>query len=438
MISIKPAGHFGRPVPETRLTRYLRQGLPEGPEGPEAVPSWGVDLREIEDEVIVVPEPDLALLTNGQVYDSGAYGAYPGMWYYLLDPEFTEGADFTCSMRFDGTEFPSNIEINWSVPDAAPDLAGVYGYLAVYRGNYDGGRPPVPTTPCQVGNLTGFTEAFDLVITEAGGEFVVLNEFYLTNTAGAENDKAYEIAHWLHAPAATIAYFDAAEQIGTFTDPRGRAWDVANLGPNPAGADYIVFLLASRADLLSGTIDKRVALDWLVAQGVIGNHLWVNGTAIGIEPVTGAGQAVLVSYDAVFVGDGAVISTPVEMITNGAFDTEDDWTGLWYSGKSYDYGEQRMVFDATPAYDGIAQTLASAPEAGKLYDLTYTITRTAGSIMPRLVGGTNRNGAERSASGTYTERIQANTGNTTFEFLPLDDGFTGTLDNVSLIGPYDA
>lgn len=57
MISVKPAGHFGRPVPETRLTRYLRQGLPEGPEGPEAVPSWDVDLREIEDEVIAPPDP---------------------------------------------------------------------------------------------------------------------------------------------------------------------------------------------------------------------------------------------------------------------------------------------------------------------------------------------------------------------------------------------
>lgn len=376
-------------------------------------------------------------LTEGQGYTAGPYGAFPAMWYKGIDPTFNEGDEFTCSIVLEPEDFPSNVEINWSVPGTPPASAGVYGYLAVYLGNYDGGRPPTATTPWQVGNLTSFTETFALTIPASGTNFIVLNEFYLTNASGAENDKAFEIAHWLHAPSATIAYFDAATQIGTFTDPQSRVWDVANFGPNPMGADYIVFLLDSRANLLSGTIDKKAALDWLVTQGVIQNHLWINGTAIGIEPVTGSGSATLNSYSVDFAGSGAEIPMAVDLITNGDFDTEDNWTGLWYSGKSYDYGAQRIVFDATPAYDGIAQTLATAPVAGKEYQLTYTITRTAGSILPRLSGGTNRNGAERSASGTYTERLLANTGNTTFEFLPMDNGFTGTIDNVSLIGPFD-
>lgn len=381
------------------------------------------------------PVDNRVTLTEGQGYTAGAYGAYPAMWYKSVDPTFNEGDEFTCSMRVTPGDFPNNVEINWSVPATPPASAGVYGYLTVYRGNYDGGRPPTATTPWQVGNLTSFTETFSLTI-PTGTDFVVLNEFYLTNAAGAENDKAFEIAHWLHAPAASLTAFNAAPQIGTFTDPQGRAWDVANFGPNPAGADYIVFLLDSRADLLSGSIDKRAALNWLVTQGVIGTHLWVNGTAIGIEPVTGAGQAVVSAYDVAFAGSGAEIAAPVEpvdLIVNGDFDTEDNWIGLWYSGKSYDYGAQRAVFDATPAYDGISQTLAAPLTAGEYYTLSYTLTRTAGSILPRLTGGTNRNGIERSASGTYTETLLANSGNNAVEFLPMDNGFSGTIDNVSLI-----
>lgn len=43
MISIKPAGYWGREVPAERLARYLRQGLPSAPEGPVAPTAWGVE-----------------------------------------------------------------------------------------------------------------------------------------------------------------------------------------------------------------------------------------------------------------------------------------------------------------------------------------------------------------------------------------------------------
>ena len=387
---------------------------------------------------VAPPVDNRVTLTEGQEYTAGAYGAFPAMWYKSVDPTFNEGDEFTCSMKITPGDFPNNVEINWSVPGTPPASAGVYGYLAVYRGNYDGGEPPTATTPWQVGNLTAFTETFALTIPASGTNFVVLNEFYLTNTAGAENDKAFEIGHWLHAPAASITAFDGATQLGQYTDAQSRVWDVANFGPNPMGADYIVFLLDSRANLLSGTIDKKAALDWLVTQGVIQNHLWINGTAIGVEPVTGSGSATLNSYSVAFAGSGAEIPMAVDLITNGDFDTEDNWTGLWYSGKSYDYGEQRMVFDATPAYDGISQTLAAPLVAGKLYDVEYTITRTAGAFRARFLGGTNVTGVERTASGTYTERLTAASGNNVLSLIPSDAGFTGTLDNVSLIGPYDA
>lgn len=43
MISIKPAGYWGRKVPAERLARYLRSGLPTKPEGPGAVSGWSAE-----------------------------------------------------------------------------------------------------------------------------------------------------------------------------------------------------------------------------------------------------------------------------------------------------------------------------------------------------------------------------------------------------------
>jgi hypothetical protein len=79
--------------------------------------------------------------------------------------------------------------------------------------------------------------------------------------------------------------------------------------------------------------------------------------------------------------------------------------------------------------DAIAQSFAAT--AGKFYRLGLTVSdRTAGSLTPRLTGGSIRAGTAITAGGTYSDRIQAVTGNDTLEFL-ADAGFDGTLDEVT-------
>lgn len=69
--------------------------------------------------------------------------------------------------------------------------------------------------------------------------------------------------------------------------------------------------------------------------------------------------------------------------------------------------------------------------AGKLYQLSYTMTRTADTLTPRFTGGTTVSTTARSASGTYTEIIAAVAGNTTLEFS-ASATFAGSIKSVSL------
>lgn len=64
----------------------------------------------------------------------------------------------------------------------------------------------------------------------------------------------------------------------------------------------------------------------------------------------------------------------------------------------------------TGAADAISQPFETT--AGKYYRLGYTVSgTTAGSLTPRLTGGSDRPGTAIIADGTYSDRIQAVSGN---------------------------
>lgn len=67
--------------------------------------------------------------------------------------------------------------------------------------------------------------------------------------------------------------------------------------------------------------------------------------------------------------------------------------------------------------------------AGATYEVTYTLTRTVGTLRPRLSGGTNVLGTLRSTNGTFTENIVAVEGNNTLDMIS-DAASDDVLDNV--------
>lgn len=108
-------------------------------------------------------------------------------------------------------------------------------------------------------------------------------------------------------------------------------------------------------------------------------------------------------------------------VTNGAFATDTGWT------KGTGWTIAAGVATATGAIStALSQTAGIAVIPSEAYVLTYTVTRSAGGIIPSI-GGTA--GVERTASGTYTEVISCGTTQT---LAFTGNAFTGTLDNISI------
>jgi len=118
----------------------------------------------------------------------------------------------------------------------------------------------------------------------------------------------------------------------------------------------------------------------------------------------------------VFVDSG----TPT-VITNGDFATDTIWT------KGAGWTIAAGVATATGAIStAISQNATITLVAGQAYSVTYTITRSAGGLIPSIGG---QNGTERTVSGTYRETIIAGS---TQVIAFSGNAFTGTLDAVTV------
>lgn len=113
-----------------------------------------------------------------------------------------------------------------------------------------------------------------------------------------------------------------------------------------------------------------------------------------------------------------------ELLTNGRFTADTDWT------KGTGWTISAPIATKTA---GSAAVLSQSVTltAGQTYQLSYTMTRSAGSLTPRFTGGTTASAPARSASGSYNEVIVAVSGNVTIEFS-ADAAFAGTVKSVTL------
>jgi len=110
-----------------------------------------------------------------------------------------------------------------------------------------------------------------------------------------------------------------------------------------------------------------------------------------------------------------------EIAQNGSFATDT----LWTKGAGW-----TIAAGVATATGAISTALSQVPVitiiAGQAYAVTYTITASAGGLIPSIGG---QNGTERTVSGTYREIIIA-AATTPIAFT--GNAFTGTLDNVSI------
>ncbi len=105
--------------------------------------------------------------------------------------------------------------------------------------------------------------------------------------------------------------------------------------------------------------------------------------------------------------------------TNGTFATDTGWT----KGTGWTIGAG-VATAAGAISTAISQTAGFTLVEGQAYSVTYTITRSAGGLIPSIGGN---NGTERTASGTYHEVIVAGSSQT---IAFTGNAFTGTLDTI--------
>jgi hypothetical protein len=114
-----------------------------------------------------------------------------------------------------------------------------------------------------------------------------------------------------------------------------------------------------------------------------------------------------------------------ELITNGNFSTDTDWNKAdgWSIAGGFAVG-------TSVAGKNLSQSGVSFV-GGATYNIQFTVTRTAGNIIPRIGGTTSVNGATIFSSGTYNIYLTANSTSDALVFRG-NAGFTGTIDSVSV------
>lgn len=114
-------------------------------------------------------------------------------------------------------------------------------------------------------------------------------------------------------------------------------------------------------------------------------------------------------------------ATRSNLVINGDYGVAGTWAlASWAIGAG-------VATHPAGAADSITQALEVT--SGKYIRVSFKVTaRTAGDVRPRLSGGSNRDGAVRSAIGAYSDRIQAVTGNNTIGMAASAD-FDGSIDD---------
>jgi len=204
------------------------------------------------------------------------------------------------------------------------------------------------------------------------------------------------------------------------------AADVILINKHDGANGYILTLLTT--GILRTTINGT-NYDSTVATGMADGYVAVIDVDITRSSASAAGSIVY-TLNGVILGASVAITatgdTTTELLTNGDFATDTVWT----KGTGWTIAAGVASFTATGSSAGLSQPIAFV--AGRVYTVTVTLTRVAGSVqLMRFEGGTAVGTTTVSASGTYTQYLTAVTGNVTF-VINAGSTFTGTVDNVSL------
>jgi len=118
-----------------------------------------------------------------------------------------------------------------------------------------------------------------------------------------------------------------------------------------------------------------------------------------------------------------------ELVTNGGFDTDTDWTK----------GTGWNISDGKANCDGSQETTVGIYQSanifsGRVYVIKYTVSNYSNGIVYSNIGGiaSGENGENRESNGTYNETLYLTGGNTNVQLIGNVD-FIGSVDNFSVV-----
>ncbi len=362
-------------------------------------------------------------IVNGQTYDGDLI-------------HFGEAATLDYDLIVTAVEAGDDMSSHYRLVDAAPEIDQLTDALVIppWSGRAGAdigdtvGAPPAPRFTSIVSGVAD---------TDVSGQI----DYLIEPGSGPVTTSRFEVYHRLvGAPSWTLVTIAAANGGGSITGyANGQSVQIyaralnVNGDPGPATAT-ITFTVGVNdapipAGLDAGGISVGALLGGAVVQFPTGDD--VNTTRVQLYRSTivtlnretdAAGAPIAVvpsrSYSAP-LGD----TTRANLLANGGMDS----TASWALGTGWAIASGKATKTAGTA-SAISQGLAAT--AGKYYRIAFTLSVvTAGSLTPQLTGGSTRSGTARAANGTFTDRIQAVTGNNTFG-LAANSTFAGSVDDV--------
>lgn len=200
----------------------------------------------------------------------------------------------TCGdlIRIPAVGYPNGTTASWTWPKLGCGASGggLCGYVGqVTYGNYDSGVPKVAVTPVQVAAMHNFIEQIQLSsVTGSSSDFNILNEFYLTSVRGNAATKVAEIGFFENLSDMGQLYFASGTPCASYTDLNRHVWACRYQQGGSSGAYFMYY---SGARVLSATLDFKAVINSLLSQHRLSSAgLWVNGVAVGIEPMRNSGS----------------------------------------------------------------------------------------------------------------------------------------------------
>ena len=264
--------------------------------------------------------------------------------------------------------------------------------------------------------------------------------FLLSPGVGAVSAASYDLDHrpgtsgpWtrLVIPVANGGGSIEGYEPGQTIQLRARAVSSYNI-PGPWTAE-VTLVIGDVADLPAALDPDAISITPLLGGALI-------QLSTGPDPITSRIQIYRASWDLLIRESDAVgaphdvsplqaasftlgDTTRASMVIGGNMTSPAAWSSI--GGWTISGGQATHTPGTAHA---IGQALAA--ESGKFYRLAYTVSgRSAGSVTPRLAGGSERPGGMVSANGYHLDRIQAVSGNNRIEFVPSAD-FNGAITGV--------